>query len=97
MYRPEWFPKDNVLTIALNIHMYVMGSYDTMLEDHELNVRALKYTLDNWEKYKIGSGPFDSAVKKVIQTALKENTLKKVVTAAVEEGVIRSLEVRKQL
>ena len=73
MYRPEWFPKEDILTVALNVHMYVAGSYDTMLEDHKLNVKTLQYALANWEEYNSKPKEFDNAVKKIIEIAIKES------------------------
>ena len=48
-YRPEWFPNEKILTIALDVVMYVRGSFEMMVEDHELNVRALEHVVKNWQ------------------------------------------------
>ncbi len=73
MYRPEWFPQQNILAMALNVHMYVEGSYDTMLEYHELDVKALLYALDKWEEYNSRSTKFDNAVKEIVIIAIEES------------------------
>lgn len=52
-YRPEDFPKDNsgsfaqTLDIALHVKEFVQGSYSTSVEDHQKNVKALEWILDN--------------------------------------------------
>lgn len=75
MYRPEWFPKEDILTIALNVHMYTMGSYETMLEDHKLNIKALQYALDEWKEYNHRSDKFDNAVKELLMLTIEESKL----------------------
>ena len=50
-YRPEWFPKESVLDITLNVVTYIRGSYDTMTDNHALNVKSLRHVVDNWEDY----------------------------------------------
>lgn len=74
MYRPKWFPKNNILTIALNVHMFAAGSYDTSLEDHEYNIKVLTYALKHWKVYKNKPQSFDNAVKEIIKVAIKEGT-----------------------
>lgn len=74
MYRPKWFPKDNILTIALNVHMFAAGSYDMPLEDHEFNIKVLKYALGHWKVYKNKPQSFDNVVKEIIKVAIKEGT-----------------------
>ncbi len=75
-YRPEWFPTESVLDITLNVVMYVRGSYDAMPDDHALNIKALRYTVDNWTDYKgLPGSPenkeFDNYVKCLILLALE--------------------------
>lgn len=74
-YRPEWFPKENILDMARDIVMYVRGSYETLTEDHELSVKALKWVVKNWDfsySCKIEEDKeFDDSVLKVINVALK--------------------------
>ena len=63
MYRPEWFPtEDNILTMALNVHGFMNGSYITSVECHELDMKCLRYVLENW-KESVHSHEFDEAVK----------------------------------
>ena len=73
MYRPEWFPQENIMTIALHVRMFTVGSYQTSMEDNLQNVRALEYVLDRWtESPHEEDKEFDDAVKKVVEIALKE-------------------------
>jgi len=77
MYRPKWFPKDDILTIALNVHMFSTGTYDTSLEDHEFNMKVLKYALKHWKISRnkpFDNAPFDDAVKNIITIAIKEGS-----------------------
>jgi len=75
-YKPEWFPKENVLTIALDVVTYARGSYETMTENHELDVRALEYAVKNWKPdtrrcHLKGEDKFDEQVLNLIKTALE--------------------------
>ena len=79
-YRPEWFPETKtndswILGIAMNVVGFIRGSYDTMVEDHYLNIRALEWVVENWDYMydcgREGDVKFDFAVLKVINTALE--------------------------
>jgi hypothetical protein len=73
-YRPEWFPKESILEISMNVVGYIRGSYDTMPEDHALNVRALEWTVKNWDyDYncgRVGDESFDNTILKLVKIAL---------------------------
>ena len=79
-YRPEWFPKcetndAGILGIALNVVCFIRGSYETDIEDHYLNVRALEWVSDNWLPIyscaRDGEQEFDETIRKLINIALE--------------------------
>lgn len=72
-YRPEWFPKEGVLEIVLHVVTFIRGSYSTMPENHTLNVKALRYAVDNWTDYNKGAEnkEFDNHVRVMILMALE--------------------------
>ena len=80
MYRPEWFPKSNyndcydILPIVQRVVEYIRGSYHCMPEQHDLDVKALKWIKDNWKHSynsdRAGDELFDRTVFKLIETAL---------------------------
>lgn len=75
-YRPEWFPNESILTIALDVVTYVRGSYDNTVENHELNVRALEYVVKNWKPdtrrcHLEGEDKFDEQVLNLVNIALE--------------------------
>ncbi len=72
-YRPEWFPKENILDIALYVVTFTRSSYSTMPDNHALNVKALKWAKDNWTDYNRGAAnkEFDEQVRGLILMALE--------------------------
>ena len=81
-HRPEWFPKENigspcssVLRISVDVVGYIRGSYDCMPEHHALNVKALKWVVENWDYMydcgREGDMKFDFAVLRIINIALE--------------------------
>lgn len=78
-YRPEWFPKvkindAGILGIVMNVVGVIRGSYDTMAENHYLNIRALEWIVENWDyDYncgRVGDELFDNTILALVQTAL---------------------------
>lgn len=73
MYRPEWFPKENVLQLALNLQMHKRGAAELSLEEIDLTIRALRYVLENWEDGRNNIGKsFDDCVFNLIDTTLSD-------------------------
>lgn len=75
-YKPEWFPNEKILTIALDVVMYARGSFEMMVKDHELNVRALEYVVKNWKPdtrrcHLEGEDKFDGQVLNLVKIALE--------------------------
>lgn len=76
-YRPEWFPKKAVLEIVMNVVGYTRGNYSTMTEDHDQNVKALKWVLANWDEEenktnkKYEDREFDEHIRGLIIMALE--------------------------
>jgi len=81
-YRPEWFPKNSmsvpydILPIAQWVVGFIRGSYDTIIGDHDLNVKALEWVVENWDyKYEcmkcVGDEKFDEAILNLIKIALE--------------------------
>jgi hypothetical protein len=74
-YRPEWFPKEDILGISLDVVCFIRGSYETVISDHENNVRSLEWIVKNWDHNydckRKGDQEFDSAILNVVEAALR--------------------------
>ncbi len=82
-HRPEWFPQIStndagILGIAVNVVGYIRGSYDCMPDSHALDIRALKWVVENWTNdygdcvwRKEGDREFDETILNLVKIALK--------------------------
>ncbi len=66
--------RQDVLGLALDLHMYCTGSGpDLSPEDRAFVVRYLKMRLGDWSSNGDEAEPFDTAVRLVLVTALAED------------------------